>query len=49
LNLKLCSKQYNKILVLHLIVEPQLRVAGDNYSTKTRQAGSTNEQSYVLY
>jgi hypothetical protein len=39
LNLKLCSKQYNKKFVLHLIVTPQL------YLTKTRQAGWANEQS----
>jgi hypothetical protein len=46
LNLKLCSKQYNKNFVLELIVVPQL--SGDwqhNYSTKTRQAGQANGQS----
>ncbi len=46
LNLKLCSKQINKIAILHLIVAP--RLSGDwqhNYSTKTRQAGYANEQS----
>jgi len=46
LNLKLCSKQYNKIFVLHLIVAPQLSSGWQhNYSTKTRQAGHANEQS----
>jgi len=46
LNLNLCSKQYNKNLVLHLIVAPQL-ISGwrCNYSTKIRQAGRANEQS----
>jgi len=50
LNLKLCSKQYNKKIVLHLIVVPQLcRGWQHNYSTKTRQAGHANEQSmYAL-
>ncbi len=46
LNLKLCSKQYNKKFVLHLIVVPQLGgIRRHNYSTKTRQAGWANEQS----
>jgi hypothetical protein len=46
LNLKLCSKLYNKIHLLHLIVTPQISVGWQhNYSTKTRQAGCTNEQS----
>jgi len=46
LNLKLCSKQYNKKYVLHLIVAPQLCSGWQhNYSTKTRQAGRANEQS----
>jgi hypothetical protein len=46
LNLKLCSKQYNKKIILHLIVIPQLsRGQRHNYSTKTRQAGQANEQS----
>jgi hypothetical protein len=46
LNLKLCSKQYNKKFVLHLIVAPQLGGGRrHNYSTKTRQAGRANEQS----
>jgi len=46
LNLKLCSKQYNKKFVLHLIVAPQLGGGRrHNYSTKTRQAGQANEQS----
>jgi hypothetical protein len=46
LNLKLCSKQYNKIFVFHLIVAPQLSSGWQhNYSTKTRQAGRANEQS----
>jgi hypothetical protein len=46
LNLKLCSKQYNKKIILHLIVAPQLS-SGErhNYSTKTWQAGQANEQS----
>jgi len=46
LNLKLCSKQYKKKFVLHLIVAPQLGGGQrHNYSTKTRQAGRANEQS----
>ncbi len=46
LNLKLCSKQYNKIFVLHLIVAPQLGGGCQhNFSTKTRQTGNANEQS----
>ncbi len=46
LNLKLCSKQYNKIFVLHLIVVPQLSSGWwHNYLTKTRQPGWANEQS----
>ncbi len=46
LNLKLCSKQYNKKCVLHLIVVPQLSSGWWlKYSTKTRQAGRANEQS----
>jgi len=47
LNLKLCSKQYNKKFVLHLIVAPQLRSGWQhNYSTKQgRQAGQANEHS----
>jgi hypothetical protein len=46
LNLKLCSIQYNKKFVLHLIVASQLCSGWQhNYSTKTRQAGQTNEQS----
>jgi hypothetical protein len=46
LNLKLCSKQYNKKFVLHLIVAPQLCSGWrHNYSTKTRQAGRADEQS----
>jgi hypothetical protein len=46
LNLKLCSKQYNKKIVLHLIVAPQLGHGRQhNYLTKTRQAGCANEQS----
>jgi hypothetical protein len=43
---KLYSKQYNKIFVLHLIVAPQQSSGWRlNYSTKTRQAGHTDEQS----
>ncbi len=46
LNLKLCSKQYNKKIVLLLIVAPQLSSGRQhNYSTKTSQAGQANEQS----
>jgi hypothetical protein len=45
-NLKLCSKQYHKQIVLHLIVVPQQNCGWQhNYSTKTRQAGRVNEQS----
>ena len=48
LNLKLCSKQYNKKFVLHLIVMLQLSSnQRHNYSTKTRQAGCADEQSSV--
>ncbi len=46
LNLQLYSKLYNKTFGVHLFVVPQL--SSDwrhNYSSKTRQAGSTNEQS----
>jgi hypothetical protein len=50
LNLKLCSKQYNKKFVLHLIVVPQLCSGWQhNYSTKTRQAGRANEQSMYVF
>ncbi len=43
---KVCSKQYNKKIVLHLIVMPRLSSGRQhNYSTKTRQAGLANEQS----
>ncbi len=46
LNLKFCSKQYNKKFVLHLIVAPKLGGGWrHNYSIKTRQAGQANEQS----
>ena len=46
LNLKLCSKQYNEKIVLHLIVAPQLSNGWwHNYSTKTMQVGQANEQS----
>ncbi len=46
LNLKLHSKQYNEIVLLHLIVAPQLGGSWrHNYSTKTRQAGHSNEQA----
>ena len=51
LNLKLCSKQYNKNFVLDLIVLPQLSSDWQhNYSTKTRQAGQANVQSmyYIM-
>jgi hypothetical protein len=44
--LKLCSKKYYKIDLLHLIVTPQLSGGWQhNYATKTRQAGFANEQS----
>jgi hypothetical protein len=40
LNLKLRSKQYNKKIVLHLILVPQLSSGWlHNYSTKAGQAG----------
>jgi hypothetical protein len=49
LNLKLCSKQYKKI-VLHLIVVPQLSSGRQHdYSTITRQAGWANEQSMYSF
>ncbi len=53
LNLKLCSKQYNKNFVWHLIVAAQLGGGGwqHNYSIKTRQAGCANVQSmyYLMF
>jgi len=50
LNLKLCSKQHNKNIVLDLIVAPQLSSGQQhNYSTKTRQAGHADEQSMYVY
>jgi hypothetical protein len=46
LNLKLWSKQHNKIDLLHLIVAPQLNGGWRHtYSIKIRQAGCANEQS----
>jgi len=46
MNVKLCSKQKNKIDILLQIVAPQLSGGSQHhYSTKTRQAGFTNEQS----
>jgi hypothetical protein len=46
LNLKLFSKQYNKIDILHLNVVPQLSGGWQhNHSTKAEQAGCTIEQS----
>jgi hypothetical protein len=46
LNLKLFSKKYNKNFVLHLNAALQLSSGWQhNYSTKTRQASHTNEQS----
>ncbi len=46
LNLKLRSKQYNKIDLLHPIVVPQLSGSRQhNYPTKTRELGRANEQS----
>jgi hypothetical protein len=46
LNLELCSKQYNKNDLLHLIVAPQLNGGWQhNYSTKTRQTGLAYGQS----
>jgi hypothetical protein len=46
LNLKLCTKQYNKIDILHPIVVPQLSGSRQhNYPTKTRELGCANEQS----
>jgi hypothetical protein len=48
-NSKLCSKQNNKIDVLRLIVVSQLSSGWQhNYSTKTRLADCTNEQSNVF-
>ncbi len=46
----ICSKQYNKKFVFHLIVVPQLSCGRQhNYSTKTRQAGRANEQFSYVY
>ncbi len=46
LNLKLFSKQYNKKIILLLIVAPQLSSAWQHKcSTKTKQASRANEQS----
>jgi hypothetical protein len=45
-NLKLTTKQYSRVVLLHLIVVPQLSSGWwHNYSTKTRLASSANEQS----
>jgi hypothetical protein len=47
----LCSKQYNKIELLRLIVVPKLSSGWQhNYSTNTRQAGGLVPMSslYVL-
>ncbi len=43
------SEQDNKINLLHLIVVPQVIGEWQHYSTKTRQTGHVNEQSYVFY
>jgi len=49
LNSKLCSKQYNKNFLLHLIVVPQIGSSWRrNYSTKTRQAGPGQWAVYVF-
>ncbi len=49
LNLKLCSKQYNKKFVLHLIVVPQLGGGRrHNYSTKTRKGRPGQWAVYVF-
>jgi hypothetical protein len=46
LNLKLCTKLYNKKIVLDLIVVPWPRSGRrHNYSTKTKQAHWANEKS----
>jgi hypothetical protein len=46
LNLNLCSKQYNRNFILHLIVVPQLSSGWQhNYTTKISQAGWANKQS----
>jgi hypothetical protein len=45
-NIKLCSGQYNKIDLLHLIVTPLLGGGWQyTFSTKTRQTSCANEQS----
>jgi hypothetical protein len=45
-NLKLCSKQHNKIDLLHWIVVPQLSGGRQhNNLTKARQVGCANEHS----
>jgi hypothetical protein len=42
---ELCSKEYNRIDILHWIVAPQIRDGlQHNYSTKTRQVDHANEQ-----
>jgi hypothetical protein len=49
-NFNLCSKQYNKKFVLHLIVAPQQSSGWrHNFSTKTRQAGHASEQSMYSF
>ncbi len=50
LNLKLCSKQYNKNFVLHLIVAPQISSGWQhNYSTKQgRQTGPMSSLCILL-
>jgi hypothetical protein len=48
LNFKICTKQYNKIDVLHLIEVPQLGGGWQhNFSTKTRHAGRAIE--HLMY
>jgi hypothetical protein len=50
MNLKLYSKQYNNIFVLHHIVVQQFSSGWQhNYSTKTRQACHANEQSMYFH
>jgi hypothetical protein len=49
MHLKLCSKQYNKKFVLHLIVVPQLSSGWQHkYSTKNKAGGLAQRAVYVF-
>jgi hypothetical protein len=48
LNLKLCSKQYNKTFVLHLIVAPQLSSAVTQLLNQNKVGGLGQWTVYVF-